>query len=216
MAKPINFGDHYFTTKTAAIKEIQSRINKYDFGSKISYEDQLFFSQLFTLHSEYSDKIGAGIEHISVEKDFHRNRNLYIHRKDGSKIDISWRHCLQPISKKTTLLLAYRRAVKDIIISYRNNQIDNDAHCPFLNVKLTARNSHVIYPETSFDILVSEFLGTIDCDLYGTELENPSPEDDDQRGILRDKTLEARWRAYHEQNAVLKMISASAHYSRAS
>ncbi len=43
MAKPILFEDHYFKTKTLAIKEIQNKIKPYSAGDKLNKEDEIFF-----------------------------------------------------------------------------------------------------------------------------------------------------------------------------
>ena len=216
MAKPIHIGEHYFPTKKAATEEIRNRINKYNFGETLHEEDQLFFSELFKLHSEYAEKMGSGMSHITVERDFKSNRNLYIHRVDGTEIDISWVHCVQPISEKTTILLAYRRAVRETVIAFRNEQLDAGAVCPFLSISLVSKNSHVTYPEMSFNDLVEGFLGSLSLELSNTELTNPVPSDDDQRGILKDKKLESAWQKYHDENAVMRLISKKAHLSRAS
>lgn len=103
MAKPILFGDNYFKSKNAAIKEIRDRISKYEAEENLNKEDEIFFARLFELHSEYEEKIGCGISHIQVKKDFHNNKCLYIHRMDGTFTDISWVHCVQPASQKTIL-----------------------------------------------------------------------------------------------------------------
>lgn len=96
MAKVINFGNFSFLSKTAAIKEIQKRINKYAFNQSVNDDDRVFFESLFLLHDRYHEKIGNGIYDIQVRRDFANNRSLCIVQIGGNEMIISWRHCIQP------------------------------------------------------------------------------------------------------------------------
>lgn len=210
MAKPIAFGDYYFQTKTSAIKESQDRINKYDFGEKLRLEDESFFLSLFTLHSEYSEKKGAGISFVTVERDFHNNRCLYIHRTDESKIDCSWRHCMQPASQKTVISMAFRRAVKEIIQAYKSDNLIKVKLCPVFGTPLTYENSHASYLSPSFDEMLMEFLKQQKIDIESVALINPDPDDTDQRGQISDQTLLKNWLSFHKKEANLHLLSAEA------
>lgn len=214
MAKPISFGDFHFRTKNSAIEEAQRRINKYEQGENLSVNDEMFFASLFTLHSEYDKKKGAGIDHIKVELDFHNNRCLYIHRVDGSNTDCSWRHCIQPASLKQVVSTSFRRAVKERVIAFKNLQLRQHAVCPILGTTLLHENSHVSYDPPSFDELLADFLSKKGITYGDIKLTNPNPDDDDQRGILSATDLASDWVRYHEKHASLKLISAKANLSR--
>ena len=216
MAKSIAFGSFQFRTKKSATEESRRRINKYEAGEKLNEEDELFFSSLFTLHSEYIEKIGSGIDHIKVEKDFHNNRCLYIHRSDGTKIECSWVHCIQPATQKQTVSMAFRRAVKDRVMEFKTYQLPKVKTCPILGITLTNENSHVSYLEPSFDDLLSDFFDKNALTVDTVKLTNPSPEDTDQRGILTDKNLAIIWNDFHAKNARLKLISAKANLRKQS
>lgn len=214
MAKPIVIGDIQFRTKTAAKDEIRRRIGQYEAGDILSVADRVFFEELFKLHDEYSEKVGAGIRHIQVERDFHRNRCLYIHRTDGSEIDISWVHCVQPASTKTVVSTAFRRAVKERVMAFKSNQLSEGCRCPILNIPLDYENSHVAYTEYSFESLLDDFLDQADFTFESIELINPNPDDNDQRGILKDPDLKAQWDRFHESNAILTLMSPEANLRR--
>lgn len=214
MAKPIVIGDIQFRTKTAAKDEIRRRIGQYEAGDILSITDQVFFEELFKLHDEYSEKVGAGIKHIQVERDFHRNRCLYIHRTDGTEIDISWVHCVQPASTKTVVSTAFRRAVKERVMAFKSNQLSGGYRCPILNIPLEYANSHVAYTGYSFESLLDDFLNQTDVTFESIELINPKPDDSDQRGILKDLDLKAQWDRFHESNARLTLMSAEANLRR--
>ena len=210
MAKPIAFGEYQFKTKKSATEEARSRINQYMAGSKLNASDEHFFRSLFTLHSEYEEKVGPGIDYITVELDFHRNRCLYIHRVDGSKVDCSWVHCIQPATKKTIISMAFRRAVKQIVMNFKEEQLPIVKSCPVFDTPLDYQNSHVAYSTPSFESLLDNFLTENQLDIESIPLLNPKPNDSDQRGILADEQLAKCWSGYHRANANINLMSQEA------
>jgi hypothetical protein len=210
VAKPIIFGTFQFRTKKAATDEIRRRINSYETSEALKLNDQLFFEELFKHHDEYQEKIGAGVKYIQVERDFNKNRCLYIHRVDGTKIDISWVHCVRPATMKSTVSMAFRRAVKHTIKDFKDKTLSEYSCCPILNIPLNSKNCHVSYVEPTFDTLLKEFL-TLNNNTYESiELENPKPQDKDQRGVLKDLNLKTSWISYHRTNTRLELWSADA------
>lgn len=177
-------------------------------------EDEQFFVSLFTLHSEHSEKKGAGIDYISIETNFNNNLCLYIHRVDGTSIDCSWAHCIQPASQKTVISVAFRRAVKEIIIAYKSAFLNQVDVCPVLGTKLTYNNSHVSYLAPSFDDLLIEFLQHRHIDIESVTLTNPKPVDTDQRGKIIDQGLLNDWCSFHQKKAILQLLSAEANLGR--
>lgn len=210
MAKPIIFGNYQFRTKKSAIEEARRRINQYEAGSKLNPDDENFFASLFTLHSEYEEKKGAGIDHIKVERDFHKNRCLYIHRADDTSIDCSWVNCIQPASQKSVVSMAFRRAVKEIIITFKEEQLRKISICPIFGVPLTYENSHASYNSPRFEDLLNNFLNQVEISFDSVQLVNPDAADLDQRGIIASIELANSWRTYHQKNAELQLLSAEA------
>lgn len=210
MAKPIAFGTYQFRTQKSATEEARARINKYEEGMRLSVEDELFFVSLFTLHPECDEKKGVGIGHIKVQRDFHNNRCLYIHRVDGTKVDCSWVSCIRPPSKKTVALMAFRRAVKEIVMAYKSSQLEEDDICPILRIRLTYDNSHVSYLPPSFENLLKDFLNNRQMDIESIALTTPKPEDTDQRGQVTDPKLVEEWCNYIKNNATLQLLSSEA------
>jgi len=214
VAKPIAFGMYQFRTKKSATEEARRRINQYEAGDRLCTQDEDFFASLFTLHSEFLEKKGVGIDHIKVERDFHNNRCLYIHRIDGSSIDCSWVHCIQPASQKTVTSMAFRRSVKDIVMAYKEAELKVVKECPELRTPLTYENSHVSYISPSFESLLDDFLNQQQIKIEDVALTNPKPEDLDQRGILSDDELPKNWQRYHQENANLRLLSQEANLRR--
>lgn len=214
MGIPVLIGDLQFRTKSAAKDEIRRRISLYNFGDTVSFNDQIFFENLFKFHSEYVSKVGIGIESIQVEKDFNNNRCLFITRLDGSRIDISWVHCVHPAPNKNVISMAFRREIKDRIIKFKSENLKKGIRCPITGVLLNFDNSHVAYLEQSFELLLSIFLTELGKDLESIEISDPKPADMDHRAILKDSVLARRWSAYHLDNAKLQLISAEANLKR--
>jgi hypothetical protein len=210
VAKSIIFGTFQFRTKKSATDEIRRRINSYEKSEVLKPNDQLFFEELFKHHDEYQKKVGVGIKYIQVERDFNKNRCLYIHRVDGTKIDISWVHCVRPATIKSTVSMAFRRAVKNTIKDFKDNTFNEYSRCPILDIPLDSKNCHVSYMEPSFDKLLREFL-TLNNNTYESiEFENPPPQDRDQRGVLKDLILKTAWISYHRTNTKLELWSSDA------
>ncbi|WP_157822859.1 MULTISPECIES: DCL family protein [unclassified Shewanella] len=214
MAKPISFGQYQFKTKKACEEEARKRINSYCPGSIIAPVDKTFFEALFTLHSEYDEKIGCGIKDIEVGLDFHRNRCLSIIRRDNSKVVISWRHCVKPHTRKMVVSYAYRRAIKDTVMAFKDSAISNGAVCPILGTQLVYDNSHVSYSAISFDDLLSGFLIANNLSYETIELVDPDFNDSDQRGKLRDQAITESWQKYHQSKASFELLSAEANLSK--
>jgi hypothetical protein len=210
VAKQIVFGSFQYRTKKAATEEARRRMKQYEAGNKLSVDDELFFTSLFTLHSKYEEKKGTGIDHLRVERDFHNNRCLYIYRIDGTKTDCSWVHCIQPASQKTVVSMAFRRAVKVRVIEFKKLLLNSTKVCPELGTPLSLDNSHISYLEPSFEKLLDDFLFQNQVTYESIKLTNPQPSDSDQRGILSSTNLSMKWNEYHQINATLQLLSAEA------
>lgn len=214
LAKPISFGQYKFSTRNACEEAARSRINSYNPGSTISPDDKAFFEAMFILHSEYDEKVGCGIQDIEVGLDFHRKKCLIIIRNDNSRVVISWRHCVKPYTKKMVVSYAFRRAVKNTVMRFKNNAILSGAICPKLGINLTFDNSHVSYTYLSFDDMLNDFLDENDLSYESIELIDPDFDDSDQRGKLANQVVEDSWQKYHKSKANFELLSIEANLSK--
>lgn len=71
-------------------------LQSYAVGDRVNDEDALHLTALLRRHDEEAEKVGAGIDHISVgpAPDYINQRCFWITRTDGSRIDFSYQHCL--------------------------------------------------------------------------------------------------------------------------
>ena len=99
-ARPITIDTRNFAKAGDASSFFSAMLNHYSMNATVSAADAADLSALLKLHDEYSEKIGAGIDHFEVRKppqdvpDF-SHRCFWIVRTDGSSIDFSFKHCLE-------------------------------------------------------------------------------------------------------------------------
>jgi len=76
-------------------------LKRYEIGKRVSSEDVADLSALLDRHDELEEKVGTGIAGFEVNippKDVPQfsKRCFWVIRSDGSKIDFSIGHCLEP------------------------------------------------------------------------------------------------------------------------
>lgn len=89
-----------FATFGEAQSFFKEMLNRYPIGQMVIGTDKDDLIALLHRHTEEKDKIGAGISHFIVDNGPSEydipTRCFWIVRKDGSKIDFSVKHCLEP------------------------------------------------------------------------------------------------------------------------
>jgi len=205
MAKKVSFGAYAFSTQKAAISECRNRINAYSVGAMLSDADQDFFECLFTLHTEYEEKVGGGVGSIAVNKDNFGGRMLKIHRIDGSQEEISWRWCIQQSGQDDFLYNAMRREVKAQIIEFKKALIDEHKMCLECGDIIESFNHiNVVYGTPSFKELVADFCLQQGIETADVQYAEPSTDDNDRRGIVTDRNLAELWSAFHKYHCALE------------
>lgn len=100
VARKISLETREFAKVGDATNFFRDMLNRYTMGARISDADALDLAALLKLHSEREEKIGTGISYFEVNKPpadappFSK-RCFWLIRKDGSRIDISYTHCLK-------------------------------------------------------------------------------------------------------------------------
>jgi hypothetical protein len=79
-------------------KFFSDMLNRYSIGAIVSPIDSLDLTALLSRHDEITEKVGVGIDHFDVAAapDGHDGKCFWIVRTDGSRIDFSFKHCLEP------------------------------------------------------------------------------------------------------------------------
>ncbi|WP_010183323.1 DCL family protein [Sphingomonas sp. PAMC 26605] len=73
-------------------------LQRYKLGDRVSDEDEMHLHALLKRHDEADKKRGTGVAYFSVDsapEPYSGQRCFWITREDGSRIDISYQHCLE-------------------------------------------------------------------------------------------------------------------------
>lgn len=72
-------------------------LNRYSIGEVVSPVDTVDLTALLKRHDELEEKIGIGVARLEVAAapDGHDGKCFWIVRTDGSRIDFSFKHCLE-------------------------------------------------------------------------------------------------------------------------
>ena len=75
----------------------RTMLNRYSIGDIVPPGDGIDLSALLKRHNEKDEKIGVGIDHFEVgpAPDGFGGKCFWIVRTDGSRIDFSFKHCLE-------------------------------------------------------------------------------------------------------------------------
>ena len=72
-------------------------LNRYSVGEVVGSVDAVDLTALLKRHDELEEKIGVGVARFEVADapDGHGGKCFWIVRNDGSRIDFSFKHCLE-------------------------------------------------------------------------------------------------------------------------
>jgi len=96
-ARRISVGTRIFDKAGDATSFFSAMLNRYSVGACVSGTDATDLTALLARHDERDEKIGSGIDHFEVDAapDGYAGKCFWIVRTDGSKIDMSFKHCLE-------------------------------------------------------------------------------------------------------------------------
>jgi len=85
-----------FPRKQDAREFFRSMLHKYKPGDRVNVEDAQHLAALLKHHTEYSEKLGVGIDQFSVTWNRYGTQSFQIIRLDRSTDDFSYQHCITP------------------------------------------------------------------------------------------------------------------------
>jgi Protein of unknown function (DUF3223) len=96
-ARRIALETRVFEKAGDATSFFSAMLNRYSVGAYVSDADAKDLMALLKRHNERDEKIGPGIDHFEVDAapDGHTGKCFWIVRTDSSRIDFSYKHCLQ-------------------------------------------------------------------------------------------------------------------------
>lgn len=96
VAKPFNIDTRGFPKKADAVAYFRDMLNRYQAKDRVSDADAQDLLALLKHHTEYAAKVGVGIDHFVVIANQYNTRSFGIVRKDGTRDDFSYLHCITP------------------------------------------------------------------------------------------------------------------------
>ena len=103
--RPVNLDTRKFEKVGDAQAFFKEMLNRYPIGGIVIGTDKADLRALLRRHKEEQEKIGLGISHFIVDDGPPEygipTRCFWIIRTDGSRIDFSYKHCLEARAEDT-------------------------------------------------------------------------------------------------------------------
>jgi hypothetical protein len=210
------FGRHkirgvYYPTYRAVRAEIKKRLAKYPLPDQaISDEDVEWFVDLIREMHPYADeKLSKRV--VGIRK-YSRlgasGDNLMLLYADGSSDPFSWNKCCKSkrSSDGTTVKNALRTAVQDQTSAVMDRAFlgAEEILCPMSGERIARQAAHVDHAPPRFAELVQAWLAH-----HGIAIDDVPLADEPHGGavVAAGEMLDS-WRSFHEQHAVLRVVSA--------
>jgi hypothetical protein len=187
-------------------------------GASVSPEYLPFLFGLFRYHDGWADKSDGGVQRITTQTTEHGTRCFVITRIGGDSIDISFPHAIKliPSTRKQELLpqglLDYRSAARTAIAAaiwaFRDLALVLSPTCPITGEAIT-RDAYAVdhVAPLTFDRLLYDF----SLAQRLNPLAVPIRSHNGTVAVFEDSEVAARWVAYHNENARLRLLSRAGH-----
>lgn len=200
-------GHRRYRTKGDAQEAVREVLYRYSVGSIVDQqEDHLLLLDLLNMHREAEDKIGPGVEAFAIAPP---PRGPYpcfeVVRVDGSRIDFSYKDCLKPKTYRQQVLNVMRDEVKSSINTYFESRKQAGSLVSDLSgTTLESSDTAVSYfGGPSFNDIAGEFADRVG----GWEAIELTPSTEPGLGRFKDRDLAEQWFSYHQDRAVLGLLS---------
>jgi hypothetical protein len=205
--------DRVFRTKQELRVVLSTVLGSHKLGDVLFGADMLLVRAVLEYHPRHDAKIGCGVKSIYIgEGKIPGATCFWIQREDGSRTDFSFLKCLNPPSLWSMVQKAARTAVQDQIAAFRKKVFTQPERvCAITGKTIEKHDCHIdhVYP---FELLLANFLhgerrlpNTIDMEGH---------EDGSTELSFVDKSLAARWAAYHRRHAHLRAVTPKANLTR--
>ncbi|MFG2463370.1 DCL family protein [Streptomyces sp. NPDC048523] len=207
-------GSREYPSKKAAQEAVRDVLYGYSVGSTVDQEaDHLLLLDLLDMHEEADAKIGVGVEAFAIAPPLQGPYpGFEVIRTDGTRIDFSYLACLKPPSYRQQVSSAMRVEVKDDVSAYFTSRVAaNTLLSDESGRTLDIADTHVSYYRgPSFAELAAAFAH----DVGGWDAIELTTSSDPGRGKFTDRALAERWREYHQEHAVLALLSSQENLRR--
>ncbi|MFR0367567.1 DUF3223 domain-containing protein [Streptomyces sp. MCC20] len=207
-------GSREYPSKKAAQEAVRDVLYGYSVGSIVDKEeDHLLLLDLLDLHEEADAKIGVGVEAFAIAPPLKGPYpGFEVIRTDGTRIDFSYLACLKPPSYRQQVLAAMRVEAEVNATAYLTSRAEANTLVSDESGKtLDITDTHVSYYRgPSFVDLAEAFA----ADAGGWDAIELTTSSNPGRGQFADRQLAERWREYHQEHAVLALLSSQENLRR--
>lgn len=202
-------GKIYYKTKKVITEKAKAILHSSPIGYPLQGDDYHFIRGLLDYHPAVEEKIKHGERFIFVLPSKWGTRGFYIIANDTSKIDFSYRICLNPKLYDNTdrnIKKACRQAIEyDMIqfkLAYFREHEDGEVLCPIIEMPMTFDNTEVdhVSPLTFIEIY-KRWRQSINGISLKTSHETTGSV------FVNSQTVES-FRQFHNEIAQLRMLSA--------
>lgn len=210
-------GPHVFGSKADAKLYIRDLLSLYHVGSRLVPEHFWIVMSLIHRHPEAAEKIGCGIEYISVRKHPEFSTKCFvIHREDGSSTDFSYITCIdaRPKTVRTRFIEAMRYAIKNQITAFKWSMFrrkDVTLKCAITGLPVSWERSHVDHIKP-FSEIAEEFLAEFSIEPSKSMLAENA--DNQYFETITDDEIRSRWLVYHAEKAQFRIVLDKANLQR--
>lgn len=205
----IEIGGVLFKSKTAAAEHARMILRECEEGDLPDQHIRFAFA-LLKLHPNFAEKEGTGLTWIRVETEpIYKTRCFYAVRRDGTKVDFSYRQGLFPSTSRADVLSAMRWEVNQDVRRWKIDAIRElvGTPCPVTGLPLTMEESDADHvPPDTFIALAEAWAKS-----HGRTLESVGVAHSDGGQHFQDRNLAGDWRDFHRARMRLQLLHREGH-----
>jgi hypothetical protein len=212
-SKPLTIATRTFGSQKEATEFFRAMLRSYKPGDRVNDTDALHLAALLERHTEYTKKVGCGLDHFSVVMTEHGTPCFTLVRNDGTGTEFSYPHCItqRPPSRKQEVSSALRWLVRFDLFKKRDEYFaefadaDGCVPCAETGERITKAEAHMDHrAPMTFEVIVITFLAG-----KGMAYENvPITEGSDNQTTaeITDPAIGEEFRRYHAKVALLDLV----------
>jgi hypothetical protein len=153
------------------------------------------------------EKIGSGIQYVTVDKDGNGDRCFFVQMTDSSNHHFSYKKSLTGKDDIRSMVLgALNRAVDEQIWAFRDSELAKGPQtCPYTNEPITKDNYHVDHPDPTFFELHTRWFEQ--TGLTPADIKISAGSENEIGRQMTDPAQRESWQAFHRANARLRLLS---------
>ena len=217
MNKIINIGDLSFSTQKEAVEFFRKILNKYKPKEVLNNNDFEFVFNLLKRHPKSKEKIGGGVEEITIDIFKYNKRCFFVKRFNENKERFSYLKCIKgkekPFARFCSAcrkeIQADLKKVKDDYFKIHSKK--GKVKCQETNEETAYIDLHVDHRQpNTFSVIADRFieLKTIEIDKIKYDRA------EDYGHIFSDRKLAEEFRNYHKEKAKLRLVKKSLNLGR--